>query len=87
MGLLAQPKRKYLITESGNDIVEKLKKEFQVESKGEKNGSPVSLQRLGRFCKEHSLEPHRLAAIKQQSLDNLILDTVTEMEAGGLAGS
>ena len=66
---------------------EKIRRWYDNVARGSKYTADVYLQRLGRYCNEHRLEPHQLAAAGQESLNDLILDTVTTMEASGLAGS
>ncbi len=66
---------------------ERIRRWYENVARGSKYTADVYLRRLGRYCNEHRLTPHQLAATNQEALNNLILDTVTAMEASGLAGS
>ncbi|MBC7345815.1 MAG: site-specific integrase, partial [Clostridia bacterium] len=46
----------------------------------------VYLRRLGGFCGRHGLTPRELAAKGQKELENLLLDSVSELEEQGKAG-
>ena len=48
-------------------------------------GSPITaavyLRRLGSFCGARGVKPHALVKLAERSVFDLMLDTVTEMEA------
>ncbi len=66
---------------------QRIRRWYENVARGSKYTADVYLRRLGRYCNEHRLTPHQLAATDQEALNNLILDTVTAMESSGLAGS
>ena len=49
-------------------------------ARGSQVTADVYLRRLGNFCESTKITPHRLAAMDEEELYNLLLDTVTNME-------
>ena len=49
-------------------------------ARGSQVTADVYLRRLGNFCESTKITPQRLAAMEEEELYNLLLDTVTSME-------
>ena len=47
----------------------------------------IYLRRLGNFCEKYKTTPQELIKLDQRKIYDLFLDTVTDMENGGYAGS
>jgi hypothetical protein len=56
-------------------------------ARGSQVTADVYLRRLGGFCADHGMTPKELAAMGQRKLENLLLDSVDELEKQGRAGS
>jgi hypothetical protein len=56
-------------------------------ARGSRVTADVYLRRLGWFCEGHGLTPRGIAAMGQKELEDLLLDSVSELEEQGKAGS
>ncbi len=56
-------------------------------SRGSKVTADVYLRRLGAFCQTKQLTPKNLISLKEQEIENILLDYITSMEKKGFAGS
>jgi site-specific recombinase XerD len=56
-------------------------------SRGSQVTADVYLRRLGWFCEENRLTPKEIATMAEKDLENLLLDSVSELEEKGKAGS
>lgn len=60
---------------------------YENVARGSKITADVYLRRLGAFCEGKKIAPRVLKTLSDRRLYNLLLDTVSEMERGQLAGS
>ncbi len=56
-------------------------------ARGSRVTADIYLRRLGGFCADHGMTPKELAAMGQRELEDLLLDSVGELEGRGKAGS
>ncbi|MBI4446869.1 MAG: site-specific integrase [Acidobacteria bacterium] len=59
---------------------------YENVSRGSRTTADVYLRRLGGFLQFHNVSPAQLTKMKERSLYNLLLDTVTAMEKKDFAG-
>jgi len=60
---------------------------YKNAARGSRVTADVYLRRLGGFCADHGMTPKELAAMRQRQLEDLLLDSVSELEGRGKAGS
>ena len=60
---------------------------FENTSRGSPISADINLRRLGGFCELNDTTPKALASLTDRQMKNILLDSVSTMEARGLAGS
>jgi len=60
---------------------------YRNAARGSRVTADVYLRRLGGFCADHGMTPKELAAMGQRQLEDLLMDSVSELEGQGKAGS
>jgi len=60
---------------------------YRNAARGSRVTADVYLRRLGGFCADHGMTPKGLAAMGQRELEDLLMDSVGELEEQGKAGS
>ena len=75
-------KQKYDLLKNHN-----IKRWYDNVCRGSSITGDVYLRRLGNFCEKNKMTPEKLVKLGESKIYALLLDTVTEMEKSGYAGS